>query len=74
MLSNFFEDKLLQGFNILRYTGKADRFNMGIMFLSTKDLSNIRRVIEDFEGKLKDTNSIVSAKEISELKKAYKVS
>ncbi|XP_065063184.1 sperm-associated antigen 1-like [Rhopilema esculentum] len=68
------KDKLLQGFNILRYTGKADRFNMGIMFLSTKDLSNIRRVIEDFEGKLKDSNSIVSAKEISELKKAYKVS
>ena len=66
-------DKLLLGFNILRYISKTDRFNMVVMFLSTKDLSKIKKVIEDLELKLKDSNVSVTAKEISELKKAYKV-
>ena len=46
---------------------------MVVMFLSTKDLSKIKKVIEDLEIKLKDSNVSVTAKEISELKKAYKV-
>eukprot|EP00112_Aurelia_sp_Birch-Aquarium-sp1_P014394 Seg3104.2 transcript_id=Seg3104.2/GoldUCD/mRNA.D3Y31 product="Sperm-associated antigen 1" protein_id=Seg3104.2/GoldUCD/D3Y31 len=67
------KDKLLNGFNILRYISKTDRFNMVVMFLSTKDLSKIKKVIEDLELKLRDSNVSVTVKEISELKKAYKV-
>lgn len=45
---------------------------MGIMFLSTNDLSKIRRVVIELERKLKDVNVKVAQKELTELRKAYK--
>ena len=65
-------DKLIFGFNILKYTSKSDRFSMGIMFLSTNDLSKVRRVVEELASKLKDFQMKVSSKDILELRKAYK--
>eukprot|EP00794_Sanderia_malayensis_P011962 gene11962-13199_t len=70
----FVKDKLLLGFNILRHMSKAERFNMAVMFLSTNGLSKIRRVVEELDSKLKDSNSAVTAKEISDLKRSYKLS
>ena len=67
-----FSDNLMLGFNILKYTSKSDRFTMGIMFLSTNDLSKVRRVVEELASKLKDFQMKVSSKDILELRKAYK--
>jgi len=68
----FTKDKLVFGFNILKYASKSERFNMGLMFLSTNDLSKVRTVIEEIASKLKDTKTHISAKDILELRKAYK--
>lgn len=69
----FVADKILLGFNILRYMSKADRFNMAVMFLSTSDLSKIKKIIEELDLKVKDSTVNVTAKELTDLKKAYKV-
>ena len=45
---------------------------MGIMFLSTNDLSKVRRVVEEIDEKVKDFKLNITAKEIMELRKAYK--
>ena len=46
---------------------------MAVMFVSTKDKSMIKKTIDEIESKVKDTDSNISPKDISELKKAYKV-
>ena len=45
---------------------------MGLMFLSTNDLSKVRTVIEEIASKLKDSKTNVSTKDILDLRKAYK--
>ena len=46
---------------------------MAVMFVSTKDKSMIKKTIDEIKSKVKDTESNISPKDISELKKAYKV-
>ena len=65
-------DKLLTGFNILKYTSRSERFNMGLMFLSTTDLSKVRRVVEELVSKLTNSKVNVPSKDVLELRKAYK--